>query len=109
MEQSLEYYQHARGSAHGKTQIQEVTRSIEELKDSIQDKKNILSDDTFSHLQYYLSDLNVPAAWDKVYNENEVVVAVIDDGININHPDLTEHIWVEPGLAYGSNKIMNFV
>lgn len=109
LEQSLEYYQHARGSARGKIQIQEVSRSIDTLKNNIQDKKSMLSDDTFSHLQYYLSDLNVPAAWGKVYNHKEVVVAVIDDGININHPDLTDHIWVEPGLAYGSNKIMNFV
>ncbi len=52
--------------------------------------------------------LNVPAAWNKVTQSNEAIVAVIDDGININHPDLTDNIWVSPDAKYGANKIKNF-
>lgn len=66
------------------------------------------TNDTFYHLQYYLDALNVPEAWNKVSKKNKVVVAVIDDGININHPDLTDNIWIEKWASYGSNKIKNF-
>jgi len=58
-------------------------------------KNKKVSNDTFSHLQHYLHDLNIPEAWSKVTKNNKVVVAVIDDGVNINHPDLTDNIWVE--------------
>lgn len=68
-----------------------------------------VTNDTFFPLQYYLHALNIPAAWSKVDKVNKVVVAVIDDGVNINHPDLTNNIWVEKGVAYGSNKIKDFV
>lgn len=66
------------------------------------------TNDTFSHLQYYLKTLNVLQAWEKVRNSNEVIVAVIDDGVNINHPDLTDRIWTDPESRYGTNKIKNF-
>lgn len=70
---------------------------------------SIIPNDTFYNLQYYLDALNVPEAWNKVNKNNKVVVAVIDDGININHPDLTNNIWIETWSSYGSNKIKNFV
>lgn len=69
---------------------------------------SIIPNDTFYNLQYYLDALNVPEAWNKVNKNNKVVVAVIDDGININHPDLTNNIWIETWSSYGSNKIKNF-
>ncbi len=71
-------------------------------------KKTAVTNDTFYHLQYYLDALDIPEAWDKISKKNKVVVAVIDDGININHPDLTDNIWVEKWASYGSNKIKNF-
>jgi subtilisin family serine protease len=65
--------------------------------------------DTFFPLQHYLHALNIPTAWSKVDKANKVLVAVIDDGVNINHPDLTQNIWTEKGLDYGANKIKDFV
>jgi subtilisin family serine protease len=109
---ALEYYEHARYYARGREQIEESEESIEELKWDIEKgmyKNKPMSSDTFSHLQGYLHDLRVPDAWEKVAKNNKVVVAVIDDGVNINHPDLTDNIWVETGSAYGSSKIKNFV
>jgi subtilisin family serine protease len=44
-----------------------------------------------------------------VTNSNEVIVAIIDDGININHPDLAGKIWVMPNAIYGASKIIDFV
>ncbi|WP_160724103.1 S8 family serine peptidase [Bacillus sp. USDA818B3_A] len=40
-------------------------------------------------------DINVETAWKKTTGAN-VVVGVIDEGIDINHPDLKNNIWVNP-------------
>jgi subtilisin family serine protease len=108
---ALEYYQHAYHYAHGKYQINESQGAINKLQEKTKKQKLIESaptNDTFSHLQYYLKMLNVPEAWKKMTRSKEVIVAVIDDGININHPDLTDNIWFDPAVNYGSNKIKNF-
>jgi subtilisin family serine protease len=39
-------------------------------------------------------NLNIPAARTKVTNNKEVIVAIIDDWILINHPDLSSNIYV---------------
>lgn len=50
-------------------------------------------------------DMNVLEAWDfysgTTPSPREVVVAVIDTGIDIRHPDLSANIWVNPGEIPG--------
>ncbi|WP_298472122.1 S8 family serine peptidase [uncultured Psychrobacillus sp.] len=48
-------------------------------------------------------DINIPEAWKLTENRElkEVVVAVIDTGIQIDHPDLRENIWVNELEANG--------
>jgi subtilisin family serine protease len=42
----------------------------------------------------YLDLINVPEVWAKGITGKGVIVAVIDQGINIKHPDLNDNIWV---------------
>ena len=42
-------------------------------------------------------------AWDSSLGEG-IVIAIIDTGVDYNHPDLWDNIWVDPKLASDQNK-----
>lgn len=51
-------------------------------------------------------DIGVESAWSVTKGSSDVVVAVIDTGIDIKHPDLKNQIWKNPGEIPG-DKIDN--
>lgn len=51
-----------------------------------------ISQDELSFQQYYLSQINIPSLW-SVPATHETLVAVLDDGVYHNHPDLQSKMW----------------
>jgi len=43
------------------------------------------------------ADIDAPEAWDKETGSSDIVVAVIDTGIDYNHEDLAANIWTNSG------------
>jgi subtilisin family serine protease len=52
-------------------------------------------------LQWGLTAIKAPDAWEITRGSEEVVIAVIDTGVDYRHPDLQENIWVNPAEAGG--------
>ncbi|HET7287797.1 MAG TPA: S8 family serine peptidase, partial [Pyrinomonadaceae bacterium] len=53
------------------------------------------NDPLFSN-QYGMTKVGAPQAWDVTQGSSDVVVAVIDTGIDINHQELAANIWTNP-------------
>ena len=51
-------------------------------------------DDLFYNEQWGLPKIMAPSAWDFTTGSADVIVAVIDSGVNYLHPDLQDNIWV---------------
>src|SRR5262245_3677231 len=71
----------------------------------------VIPNDPQFPVQWNLSSIGAPSAWAITTGSTNVVVAVIDTGVDYNHPDLAANMWRNPGEtgldANGHDKATN--
>jgi subtilisin family serine protease len=93
-------------------QIQEADKLIKELEKSevLEYAEKVPLYTTFSDppndpsltTQWNLTKINAKGAWDRFSTGSNTVIAIVDDAIQITHPDLAPNIWVNPGEIAGN-------
>jgi subtilisin family serine protease len=63
---------------------------------------SIIPNDPSYPSQWALPQISAPAAWDLVKYTAEVVVGVVDSGVDYLHPDLALMLWENPGEIPGN-------
>jgi len=48
------------------------------------------------------SDIDAPEAWDVQTGNSDIIIAVIDDGVDLDHEDLAANIWTNQGEIAGN-------
>ena len=54
---------------------------------------NVVPNDPNYELEWGFSQIGAPAAWDVTKGDPNVIVAIIDTGVDYRHPDLVGNIW----------------
>lgn len=54
----------------------------------------MITDDLYFNKQWYLQAIQAPSAWQTSTGSSDVIVAVLDTGFDLDHPDLLENKWI---------------
>lgn len=61
-----------------------------------------IPDDPYYADQWGLAQISLPAAWDVTRGSPAIAIAIVDTGVDLNHPDLASKLWVNPGEIPGN-------
>jgi subtilisin family serine protease len=65
-------------------------------------QSTLVPSDKYYQNQWYLPRVHSGNAWYKTFSKREAVIAIIDSGVQLDHPDLRENIWVNSGEVAGN-------
>ena len=88
----------------------EVLAVEPDYKVSSESIDDIGSTDPYEHAQSWLGDMKAPEAWSKLSSGStpgaNIIVAVVDSGVDITHPDLVGNLWSD-GSGYHGYDFVN--
>jgi thermitase len=58
--------------------------------------------DPYWPYEWHMTDITADQAWDTVKGDPSVVVAIMDTGLEVTHPDLAANVWTNPGEIPGN-------
>jgi serine protease len=80
-------------------------KAIEYAEPNYIQKATAVPDDTYYDLQWHYPLINLPQAWDYTTGDSNVIVAVVDTGIFLSHPDLIANLL--PGYDFISSTFIS--
>ncbi len=78
---------------------------IGSLKSNISSTGSVI--DEIDEMGWGVDDIHAPMVWNLGYRGQNVLIAGIDTGVDYNHPDLADHIWVNPFEDLNGNGIVD--
>ncbi|MCC7014787.1 MAG: S8 family serine peptidase [Planctomycetes bacterium] len=61
------------------------------------DPREVVPNDPSYGLQYHHPKMQNDLAWNTTFGSASVIMGITDDGVDLDHPDLVQNIWVNPG------------
>jgi len=58
---------------------------------------SVIPNDPYFPSQWNLNQIQAPTAWCITTGSEDVVIAIIDSGVDLDHPELEAKLWVKPG------------
>ncbi len=63
----------------------------------VKKKDSVIMNDPAIHKKWGLAKSNALDAWQLTTGSRDIIVAIVDTGIDVNHPDLKNNLWRNPG------------
>lgn len=93
-------------SLGGSNEYIEYIQLIRTLKTDGAADRNLIPNDSYYSSQYYLDLIGMQSVWDITTGDSNVVIGVIDTGLDFTHPDLQKSFKINYG-EYGNGKESN--
>ena len=66
-------------------------------------KASIIPTDTYYNKQWYLQKIKAPEAWNYIKESQNIIIAILDSGVQTDHIDLKDNIWENANEIAGNN------
>ncbi len=68
------------------------TPGVEYAEPNLLRKAHVVPNDSFYGMQWHYQTIGLPVAWDTTTGDSNVIVAVVDTGVLLQHPDLDDQV-----------------
>jgi subtilisin family serine protease len=65
-------------------------------------KNQLIPNDAHYNFQWGLNRINATSAWNLTTGSSAVTIAIVDSGLDINHPDIKGNLWINTGEIAGN-------
>jgi subtilisin family serine protease len=78
-------------------------------EDKVYRTQDTIPNDPFFGQLWGMTNISAPSAWDLMREAPNVIVAVVDTGIDFNHPDIAGNLWTGPYGEHGYQVVQGVV
>lgn len=82
-----------------------ATGKIEFAEPVFREQMQLTPNDASFSSQYFLTKIKATEAWDITLGSEEIVIGIIDSGVDLDHPDLVDKIFINQTEANGTDGV----
>ncbi len=77
--------------------VREQNLGVFKMNVNVPKKNSVIMNDPAIHKKWGLEKSNALDAWQLTTGSRDIIVAIVDTGIDVNHPDIKNNLWKNPG------------